>query len=124
MALPFRTPPETTVFGLGGGVGCGTGGGGSSSDLTTGAPPPEPLPPPPVPPTTPTGPVGTALTSPTLRSPIITLSVLLVGTTLAVGGAISLVLVTGAMTAMSLTIATVCSCLAAGFGSSAALGVS
>ena len=29
MALPLSTPPDTTVFGLGGGVGPGGGGGGS-----------------------------------------------------------------------------------------------
>src|SRR5215210_782210 len=117
-------PEARAAFAMGGGVGAGGGGGGGSSLTSTFGALPEPLPPPPVPPTTPTGPVGTALTSPTSRSPTSTLSVLLVGTILAVGGATSLVLVTGAMTAMSLTIATSGSALAAGFGSSCALGAS
>src|SRR5215211_8826656 len=50
MALPLSTPPDTTVFGLGGGVGASpSGGGGASSTTMDGA---APLPPP-APPTTP-----------------------------------------------------------------------
>src|ERR1044071_8055971 len=118
MAWPCSPPPDTTVFGLGGGVGAGGGGGGSSFEVTTGAPPPPP-PPPPVPPGTPTGPPSVTLPgSPMSLSPMAMAREILVSTTLAFSEATSLLTVTGAMTAISLTIAVCGSDLAAGFGSS------